>query len=68
MSGQDSEIDRSYSLFEELLDVYELEPTLANYVRFRRTSGVSGADVARLIECIDQNFASIDRGGCRELT
>jgi hypothetical protein len=47
MSGQNSEIDRSYSLFKELLDVYEREPTLANYVRFRRTFGVSGADVAR---------------------
>jgi hypothetical protein len=39
MSGQDSEIDRGYSLFKELLDVYEREPTLANYVRFRRSSG-----------------------------
>jgi hypothetical protein len=34
-------------VFKELLNAYEREPTLANYVRFRRMFGVSGTDVAR---------------------
>jgi hypothetical protein len=50
MPDQEPESDRSYSRFKALMDAYEREPTLENYVRFRRTFGVSGTDVARFTE------------------
>jgi hypothetical protein len=50
MSSQAPDADRSYSLFKELLGLYEREPTLANYVRLRRTFGGSGVQAARFIE------------------
>jgi hypothetical protein len=48
-SGSDVErqSDQSYAHFQALVDAYQQAPTLANYVRLRRTFGGSGTDVAQ---------------------
>jgi hypothetical protein len=47
MADDEPKSERSYAQFRAMCDAYEREPTLANYVRLRRTFGSSATAVRR---------------------